>query len=64
MDNVGEPTVRSAVEKAMQAKGGHAWFKSPEGGRALGKLLLELGPPSEIDLVIRGFWKSLRLLLG
>lgn len=64
VENVGEHTVRSAIERAMQATSGHAWFKSLEGGRVLGRLLLELGPPTEIDSVIRDFWKSLRLLLG
>jgi putative ATP-dependent endonuclease of OLD family len=54
-----QPTIRGAVANAMQSKGS-AWFKTVDGGEALGVLLLELGLPPELDTVFREFWTQVR----
>jgi putative ATP-dependent endonuclease of the OLD family len=54
-----KPTIRGAVANAMQVKG-NAWFKTVDGGEALGALLLELGLPPELDTHFRGFWTQVR----
>jgi putative ATP-dependent endonuclease of OLD family len=62
-DKLGEGAVRTALEQAMQASG-KAWFKSLDGGPALGRLLVEVGPPPQIDGVVRGLWTAIRRVLG
>jgi putative ATP-dependent endonuclease of OLD family len=59
----GEEKVREAVATAMQSRG-NAWFKTVEGGEALGELLLELGIPPEIDGTLRDFWDRVRQEAG
>lgn len=58
-DEFGEAKAREAFAGAMRAKD-NAWFKSIEGGQALGELLLEIGLPQEIDQVVRVFWQRVR----
>lgn len=58
-EEFGELKVREAVGVAMQAKG-NAWFKTLDGGAALGTLLLERGLPAQIDQVLRSFWQRVR----
>jgi hypothetical protein len=52
----GEAKVREAVAAAMQSKGS-AWFKTLDGGEALGALLLELGMPPSIEQILGEFWR-------
>ncbi len=59
----GEAKLREALACAMQAKH-NPWFKTQEGGEALGKLLLELGLPPQIDEVMRAFWQRVRQEAG
>lgn len=55
----GEEKVREGVACAMQSKN-RAWFKTIEGGQALGDLLLELGLPQEVDEVLWDFWQRVQ----
>ncbi|MDP3063544.1 MAG: AAA family ATPase [Chloroflexota bacterium] len=55
-----EADFRSALKAAMLATDGKAWFKTLEGGRALGKVLLKLGPPKEIADTVKAFWTEIR----
>jgi hypothetical protein len=43
----------------MQSKN-NAWFKSIDGGQALGALLLDIGLPPEIDQVLKVLWQRVR----
>jgi putative ATP-dependent endonuclease of the OLD family len=52
-----ESSVRAAVSAAMLDG---SWFKTVEGGEALGRLLLELGLPPEIDRDLRAYWLRVR----
>ena len=60
-NTIGEPAARSATAKAMQNRQG--WFKSRAGGAALGRLLIDVGVPEQIDNVIEDFWSRLKKLL-
>jgi putative ATP-dependent endonuclease of the OLD family len=52
-----ETRVRTALSQAMSDG---SWFKTVDGGEALGRLLLELGLPPEIDRDVRAFWLRVR----
>lgn len=62
-DEFGEPKVREALGAAMQSKH-NAWFKTVDGGVALGRLLLELGLPPQINDALRAFWRRVRQEAG
>jgi putative ATP-dependent endonuclease of OLD family len=56
-DQHDEGRVRAALSHAMAER---SWFKTVEGGEALGRLLLELGLPPGIDRAVRAFWLRVR----
>jgi hypothetical protein len=50
-----EENVRKAVATAMLSKN-NPWFKTSEGGQALGDRLLEIGLPQEMQEALKSFW--------
>jgi putative ATP-dependent endonuclease of OLD family len=62
-DQHGEGAVRMAVAAAMQSRNS-AWFKSLQGGRALGQLLLDLGMPDPMAVDLRAFWERVLEVAG
>lgn len=57
---VGDECVRDALAKAMEDR---VWFKSEDRGASLGRRLLEMGIPGEINAHISSFWSRLLALL-
>jgi putative ATP-dependent endonuclease of OLD family len=62
-DRHGEHKVREGLAAAMQSKSG-PWFKSLEGGKALGQFLLDVGLPAPIAADVRAFWGRVREVSG
>jgi hypothetical protein len=59
----GETKVRQALAAAMQSKN-RAWFKTLEGGEALGALLVQVGMPPKMEEALRVFWQRVRQEAG
>lgn len=59
----GEDKVRDSLASAMQSKK-NAWFKTSDGGLALGQLILDLGVPAEMLSTIEPFWHRVRQEAG